>query len=179
MASSTGWPPRRVDPASKLNISQSPLKRPPGLQLRSMRSFYTPGKFKKNPIWGRKNHFFDFLNSFCLKGFSCCWFWRPSWSFPWLLFYDTLGRDQLGELRKYSAFLCDFQYSCLLYILFCFSDSATLRLLETKVWRRQETSDNWCAISNGFWLKIFQYFRITSVSPIKGGIILVRVPSPL
>ena len=47
---STGWPPRKVDPAFKLNISRSPLKRPPGLQLRSMRSFFTPGKIKKYPM---------------------------------------------------------------------------------------------------------------------------------
>ena len=47
---STGWPPRKVDPAFKLNISRSPLKRPPGLQLRSMRSFFIPGKIKNYPM---------------------------------------------------------------------------------------------------------------------------------
>ena len=47
---STGLPPRKVDPAFKLNISRSPLKRPPGLQLRSMRSFFIPGKIKNYPM---------------------------------------------------------------------------------------------------------------------------------
>ena len=50
MTTSTGWPPRKVDPAFKLNISRSPLKRPPGLQLRSMRSFFIPGKIKNYPM---------------------------------------------------------------------------------------------------------------------------------
>ena len=59
----TGWPPRKVDPAFKLNISRSPLKRPPGLQLRSMRSFFIPGKIKNYPMM---NIFFYSLHSFCL-----------------------------------------------------------------------------------------------------------------